>query len=268
MRGSRQTNRKTNTHVKEIVELSLRHGLMSRETSYVAVERRETPVLGDIQLRRIPVVLTRGWGDVTPVAARAALSAGDTGAFALGGEYHRVGRSRPQPRGAGPGVFARLFGRSDPDETTEASTFAWAARMEADGPAEDGTAEASTLARMEVDAPADPVQRLIALQRADGAWELTRALAAAMGHTLADLEKALDGLASATTTTRRVWATALAVAWLERNADDAAAEWRLLALKARRWLDGLEPVSPGGRSWLDAARAELAQASSAAPPGR
>jgi Vault protein inter-alpha-trypsin domain/von Willebrand factor type A domain len=248
VRGSKQTNRKTNTLVKEIVELSLRYGLMSRETSYVAVERRETPVLGDIQLRRIPVALTRGWGDVTRVAPGAALFAGDTGVFALGGEFHRVG-SRPQLRGAGPRVFGRLFGRSDPDETAAASTLAWCARAE-------------------VGTPADPVQRLIALQRADGAWKLTGALAAAIGRTLADLEKALEGLASATTTTRQVWATALALAWLERNADDAAAEWRLLALKARRWLDGLDAVPSGGRSWLDAARAELAQASSSAPPGR
>src|SRR5262245_33682567 len=44
VRGSRQTNRKKNTQVTEIIDLSVRYGLMSRETSYVAVERRETPV--------------------------------------------------------------------------------------------------------------------------------------------------------------------------------------------------------------------------------
>ena len=35
---------------------------MSRETSFVAVEVRETPVLGDMQLRRVPIALTAGWG--------------------------------------------------------------------------------------------------------------------------------------------------------------------------------------------------------------
>ena len=32
---------------KEIIELSTRYGVISRETSFVAIERRETPVLGD-----------------------------------------------------------------------------------------------------------------------------------------------------------------------------------------------------------------------------
>jgi hypothetical protein len=47
---------------REIVELSLRYGILSRETSFVAVERRETPVVGDMQLRRIPIALTTGVG--------------------------------------------------------------------------------------------------------------------------------------------------------------------------------------------------------------
>jgi hypothetical protein len=243
-RGSRQTNRKTNTHVKEIVELSLRYGLMSRETSYVAVERRETPVLGDVQLRRIPVALTRGWGDLTQLAFGRPFSPADTGVIALGPMPRAIGSTRmPQPRGAAKGMLARFLGRTDPDDTAS-SLYGSPARMDAG-------------------APADPLQRLIALQHADGSWGLTPAFAAAIGRTLADLDKALSGVAASTTAIRQAWATALAVAWLERNAADAAAEWRLLADKARRWLDGLGTVPPGGRSWLDAARAELAQASPA-----
>jgi Ca-activated chloride channel family protein len=243
-RGSRQTNRKTNTHVKEIVELSLRYGLMSRETSYVAVERRETPVLGDVQLRRIPVALTTGWGDLTQLAFGRPFSPADTGVIALGPMPRAIGSTRmPQPRGAAKGMLARFLGRSDPDDTAS-SLY-------------------GSRARMDAGAPADPLQRLIALQHADGSWGLTPAFAAAIGRTLADLDKALSGVAASTTAIRQAWATALAVAWLERNAADAAAEWRLLADKARRWLDGLGTVPPGGRSWLDAARAELAQASPA-----
>ena len=47
---------------REIIDFSIRYGLISRETSYVAIERRETPVLGDMQLRRVPIALTSGWG--------------------------------------------------------------------------------------------------------------------------------------------------------------------------------------------------------------
>ncbi len=61
-RGSQQRDRKAAGATAEIIELSIRYGLMSRETSFVAVERRETPVLGDMQLRRIPIALTSGWG--------------------------------------------------------------------------------------------------------------------------------------------------------------------------------------------------------------
>ena len=61
-RGSRQT-RGENATTKEIVALSVRYGLMSRETSFVAIERRDTPVVGDVQLRRVPIALTSGWGD-------------------------------------------------------------------------------------------------------------------------------------------------------------------------------------------------------------
>jgi predicted trehalose synthase len=134
-------------------------------------------------------------------------------------------------------MLARFLGRSGPDETAF-SMFGSRAREDA------GDA-------------ADPLQRLIALQHADGSWGLTPAFAAAIGRTLADLDKALSGVAASTSATRQAWATALGVAWLERNTADAAAEWRLLADKARRWLDGLGVVPTRGRSWLDAARTEL-----------
>jgi Ca-activated chloride channel family protein len=249
-RGSRQTNRKATTHVKQIIELSLRYGLMSRETSYVAVERRDTPVLGDVQLRRIPVALTRGWGDVAREVYGSSLSMADTGVIALGGGIRRAVGAMPRPeRAARPGVFSRLFGQGGPDDIAFSTL---------------GSEEATA----EVHAPRDPLQRLIALQHADGSWGLTPAFAAAIGRPLAGLDEALNRLASSTTTTRQAWATALAMAWLERNAEGAAAEWRLLALKARRWLDGLDAAFHDARLWLDAARAELGQASSSAPRAR
>jgi hypothetical protein len=253
-RGSRQTNRKTNAHVKEIVELSLRYGLMSRETSYVAVERRDTPVLGDIQLRRIPVALTRGWGDVARVGFGGMHSMADAGtvgatAFALAGRVPpRVARrsvSAPRPERS---LFSRVFGGGTvPPSSTEQPPV--------------------VPERAAHSVPTDPVQRLIALQHADGSWDLTRELAQAVGSRLADLEKALRAVAPVTAGTRQAWATALAVSWLECHAADAAQEWQLLALKARRWLDGVS-TAPAGGSWLDAARAELGHLSSSAPPVR
>src|SRR5262245_14676724 len=49
---------------KEIVRIGVAYGLTSRETSFVAIEERETPVEGEAVLRRVPVQLTRGWGGI------------------------------------------------------------------------------------------------------------------------------------------------------------------------------------------------------------
>jgi len=249
-RGSRQTNRKANSHVKEIIELSLRYGLMSRETSYVAVERRDAPVLGDIQLRRIPVALTRGWGDAARVGFGGMHLMADTAtieptALVLGGRVTgalgRRSMSPPPERSLRPGrsLFSRVFSKNTAPSGPEPQSIA----------PESGALHV---------APTDPIQRLIALQHADGSWDLTGELAEAVGGRLADLEKALKIIAPAAAATRQAWATALALSWLERNAVHAAGDWRLLALKARRWLDGLSIAPSGGRSWLDAARDELA----------
>ena len=43
-RGSRQQRSRTSDASREIIELAVRYSLISRETSFVAVERREQPV--------------------------------------------------------------------------------------------------------------------------------------------------------------------------------------------------------------------------------
>jgi hypothetical protein len=93
---------------------------------------------------------------------------------------------------------------------------------------------------------------LVALQRADGSWELSKELAEAMGLELSLLESAPAG-EKRSTQGRAAWATALALAWLDANAATSRAEWRLLAVKARAWLDGVPAPHPGGESWLESA---------------
>ncbi|HSC27419.1 MAG TPA: hypothetical protein VLD67_09105, partial [Vicinamibacterales bacterium] len=103
-------------------------------------------------------------------------------------------------------------------------------------------------------APAPPAMHaLVALQHADGTWALTSELAAAIGCDLQRLERELDGATGSREDVRKAWATALALAWLRAHARDAEEEWRLLAAKARRWLDDVEAVPPGRGAWVDAA---------------
>ncbi|MGB6995691.1 MAG: VIT domain-containing protein, partial [Thermoanaerobaculia bacterium] len=62
-RGSLRKQPKKDDRVKqEAVRLGAQYGLCSQWTSFVAVEHRESPVDGELQLRKVPVALTRDWG--------------------------------------------------------------------------------------------------------------------------------------------------------------------------------------------------------------
>ena len=62
--GSQQKDRKANALRNEIINVSKRYSLMSRETSFVTVEKRLTKDRTDdeIILRKIPAMLTKDWG--------------------------------------------------------------------------------------------------------------------------------------------------------------------------------------------------------------
>ncbi|MBI2837254.1 MAG: VWA domain-containing protein [Acidobacteria bacterium] len=60
--GSAQGREKKDRVKGELVRLGVTFGLCSRETSFVAVEERGAPTEGEMQLRRVPIALTRDWG--------------------------------------------------------------------------------------------------------------------------------------------------------------------------------------------------------------
>ena len=250
-RGSRQRERKATGVSREIVELSLRYGLISRETSFVAIERRETPVVGDMQLRRVPIALTAGWGGLEGGVHR--------------GRAMRVGSMMD----SSPGVLlsrASAVDRGHDDDTGDASSAPMIASLGFSSerlPAAmmRGLQRLRTLGRdtrpsdsrlTSAERFATDMIRLVSLQRADGSWELTPELARAIGHDLAELEAALADATGNADEARTAWATALALAWLEEHARDAEGEWRLLAEKARAWLTGVTARPAPGVSWANA----------------
>ncbi len=231
-RGSRQTDRKQGSARSEIIELSLRYGLASRETSFVAVERRETPVHGDIKLRRVPIALTSGWGargerdligGPMPQRARPAASPADMLSTQEMAAFSLNSRPEPMARSAGGSTGRFLAGWLRRSEPTPA-----------------------------IGAPSD-MHALVALQQADGHWELTRDLAVIVGREFSEIEAALNGGSGSRSDRQSAWATALAVAWLERHAADAEEEWKLIRRKAQRWLDDVQAAPPGGMTWIAAA---------------
>jgi hypothetical protein len=102
-----------------------------------------------------------------------------------------------------------------------------------------------------------PLDLLISLQESDGSWGLTRELAEAVGVRLERVRSQL-GTLLAQDEACRAWATALALAWLEHEAPGLVVEWRLLARKAERWLDGVTVKSQSGLEWKEEARRFLA----------
>jgi Ca-activated chloride channel family protein len=232
-RGSRQTDRKKSSVSQEIIELSVRHGLISRETSFVAVERRETPVHGEVQLRRVPIALTSGWGGVREhmLALRGARMG--AGARMLGGapldlaDTQAFQSARMEERQGALGFSARLL-------------RAWR-------PARDRA----------IPSPSE-MYSLVALQKVDGHWELTNELAKVLGRELSELATAIAGASGDASDRRCAWATALAIVWLELHAPAAEEEWRLVVRKARKWIDDVEATPSGGWTWTDTARRFLA----------
>jgi Ca-activated chloride channel family protein len=241
-RGSRQKDRKATSVTNEIIALSVKYGLLSRETSFVAVERRDTPVQGDVKLRRIPIALTTGWGGLRDqVMARplrlAMWSASPSVAFGGGdSDGEQVSYSRtvnhvmrdPHVPPADPSMLYELA-----DAASASSKRPRGARRAA---------------------ASDRMHELIVLQSADGSWELTPHLASIVGRDLAELRFAVDDLTGPREAILRVWATALAIAWLIENAIGVQDEWHLLADKGRRWIDNTTRVSPVHRTWIDEAR--------------
>jgi hypothetical protein len=235
-RGSLQRRGRTAAKAAaEIAALGVRFQLCSRETSFVAIEHRETPADGRAELRRVPVALTSGWGGLreqparavsSPASAAPMASASMTTAAWLGHSAPYGGDSAEARSGAGP--FDRAFGESfegtlDADAAPSDSRhcgMAWVPREEPLEPAH---------------APRD-LDRLVALQSADGSWDLTPEFAEIIGRSVDELEADLRGAPGGRVVARRVLATSLALEWLERDAAAERAEWEMLAEKARRWL--------------------------------
>lgn len=251
-RGSRQTRSRTNDASREIIELSVQYRLISRETSFVAVERREQPVQGDVQLRRVPIALTSGWGGVELAGRRVAMAAMAAPPMAsYGGDQSRLA-SMPGPMAAAQGLLSRIAdlipGRHASDSHDRI------AELRTPGKA---APSRSSRVRRDADAARAKMLAVVSLQRADGSWDLDEAFARAIGQPLDKLRIAQSAASGDADEITRAWATALALHWLKANASALADEWRLIATKARLWLDRVSARPPSGRSWSDEAVRQL-----------
>jgi len=242
-RGSRQQRARATDSSREIIDLAVRYSLISRETSFVAVERRQTPVQGDVQLRRIPIALTNGWGGLDrrmDQATKPGMAARPPAA-ALRSIAH-------SPMSAVHGIVSTIAdmipGRHGTESEERLADLVEPARHGASG---------RTRARKSDDADRARMLAVVSLQRADGSWELDEPFARAIGQPLDKLRVAQPSASGTADDASRAWATALALQWLTSNAAASGDEWRIVAMKARQWLDRTLARSVSGRSWSDEA---------------
>ena len=84
--------------------------------------------------------------------------------------------------------------------------------------------------------PSDKLSALISLQQAEGLWKLDATLAGVLSKSLPELEGACP--VGCQGDVRQVWATVLALAYLEACLSGQREEWELVAMKAEFWLEG------------------------------
>jgi hypothetical protein len=242
-RGSRQARAVDHEDEKvkaEIVRLGTAWCLVSRHTSFVAVEERETPTQGEAQLRKVPVAITRGWHGLGMRPAARHLT-GQLPAPAM------AAPPMPRPAFDSQPPAARVA-RLSADVASRAPSRINGSRLLATSHRSSHAPDGSSSVR--------PLDRLIALQRADGSWRLDDELARALGFRDAKrLLKAL-GRALGSEGESQAAATALALVWLERECADSHDEWRLLAAKGADWLGR---TSEGLNAWCRLAEVALSR---------
>ena len=198
-----------------------------------------------MQLRRVPIALTSGWGGAEDFA-RSLHSGALLAHRAVFAQLHRLKtdvvahRSRHERQSID--AYDLIYDMEQAPLQRRASV----------------EAPATLYPQAREIAPRPPeMDELVTLQQADGSWELTAELAAILKRDPREIEAALAGAVGSPLSVRRAWATALALAWLQLRAADQHDEWKLLGAKAQKWIGDVNAVPPGGWTWIDAARGFL-----------
>jgi Ca-activated chloride channel homolog len=215
--GSRQVERKGRARRERIIELSKAFGIMSSETSLVAVERRaeDRKTLEAAVLRKVPVMLTKGWHGVDRLMA----------------PLNAV--AQPMACPASERHFDMPAGRIA-DQDDERSIYE-APRM----------ARVSPLARRRppktpkgpIDSDAELLMKILSLQRAEGGFLIDNELADLLKISMEKLAHVAKTMTVATDEDRLLLlSTATVLNALETRFAAHGKVWRSVVEKSRKWL--------------------------------
>ncbi|HLX61619.1 MAG TPA: VIT domain-containing protein [Planctomycetota bacterium] len=237
--GSAQADRKVKSTKAKVLELALRYQIMSSETSFVAVEERAAHAQStNAELRRIPIALTKGWGNegsithvggavpgtalYASVACAMAPSARVSEALPSHTPMSRV-RAAVSAKKSGGGLLSRamdaIFPAAPPPPLSAPMAQAYL-EDEAQMPEQ----------------AHDALLDLAKAQRADGSFDLNDLVMAGTRIPVEKLHKAADALACEKMLARRIVATLVALNIFAEKFADRSDEWKMLADKAERWL--------------------------------
>ncbi len=199
MTGSHQTERRDRNIRERIVEISRQYGLLSRETSFIATESRVDgdKTTGETVLRKVPVMLTKGWGGHGAEAGIA---------------YALVAKRIRAPARADAKLRMEYC---MPTQMTGPADFCQKCAPEG----------------------ADRLSGILALQTADGGFLIaSQEQATDIGMNMAELHEAAAKLkASGRVDSVKLVCTAVVLALLEAEFSNRRDEWYAVVGKSRRW---------------------------------
>eukprot|EP01106_Pelomyxa_sp_JSP_P013446 TRINITY_DN401_c0_g1_i4.p1 TRINITY_DN401_c0_g1~~TRINITY_DN401_c0_g1_i4.p1 ORF type:complete len:630 (-),score=139.78 TRINITY_DN401_c0_g1_i4:111-2000(-) len=291
----------------QIISLGLKHGLASRYTSFVAVEQRDSPAEGTLQVRKIeafasvephkPVIIDTihsmgyrwrtdthttdllqghqlsaapqqsvmpqsvllcsapkakkggGFGFTLPSISLPSISS-FLPSFGLMSAAKESAPHQPEPPREPQLVYYgtksegnRFINWDDEDlSPTPATTPSTAAAAAPTPPVRAASAVGSSSGGVPTheqwNAQARPLDRVVFLQNSDGSWVMTDTLAAVLlkGGTSVLLTSQMPTELKSHKDASSIWATALAMTWLELSCSSDKIEWEILHSKAGQWL--------------------------------
>jgi hypothetical protein len=261
--GSQQFDRKEAKIKESIINLSKTYGIISRETSFVAVEQRseKEKTTGELVLRKVPLLLTRGWGNIYDIPVdEFDLSVRTMNSVRRGG-ITTVGSliSKNQKELLSPNDFGQKS-RQEVEEKLKSLGLTLQCDNPPDKPKTNKFKEnikpnEDTETALN---PDDELLHILSLQKAKAGFEIDATLAKVLKVSLADLHSWASMMKVKGKSDKFILlSTAIILKYLEYQFANQKASWEAVARKSQRWLEvqilKAEPTIEGKNliDWID-----------------